>query len=76
MVSLSIKNVPNELARALRKRAAANQRSLQGELMHILESTVRPRRFDARGIGAQVKALGLRTAADSADIVRAARDSR
>lgn len=36
-VNLSIKNVPDELAERLRARAAANRRSLQSELMAILE---------------------------------------
>jgi plasmid stability protein len=36
-VSLSIKNVPDDLARRLRARAARNRRSLQRELMLILE---------------------------------------
>jgi len=37
-VNLSIKNVPDALAARLRERAARNHRSLQGELMAILES--------------------------------------
>ena len=36
-VSLSIKNVPDELAEGLRARAARHHRSIQGELMAILE---------------------------------------
>ena len=36
-VSLSIKNVPDDLAERLRTRAARNRRSLQRELMLILE---------------------------------------
>jgi plasmid stability protein len=36
-VSLSIKNVPEALAARLRERAARNHRSLQGELLAILE---------------------------------------
>jgi plasmid stability protein len=36
-VSLSIKNVPDELAERLRARAARNRRSLQRELLFILE---------------------------------------
>lgn len=39
-VNLSIKNVPGHLAEKLRKRAAKNHRSLQGELMAILEDSV------------------------------------
>lgn len=37
-VSLSIKNVPEALAEALRRRAVANHRSLQRELMSIVEA--------------------------------------
>lgn len=40
MPSLSIKDVPEELAEQLRQRAAANHRSLQGELMWILEQSL------------------------------------
>ena len=36
-VNLSIKNVPDALADKLRQRAEANHRSLQGELMALLE---------------------------------------
>jgi hypothetical protein len=37
MANLSIKNVPEALTEALRQRAALNHRSLQGELMAIIE---------------------------------------
>lgn len=37
MPNLSIKDVPEDLAEALRQRAARNHRSLQGELMAIIE---------------------------------------
>jgi len=37
-VNLSIKNVPDALAARLRERAERNHRSLQGELMALLES--------------------------------------
>lgn len=40
MPNLSIKSVPEELAESLRQRAARNHRSLQGELMAILEAAV------------------------------------
>ncbi len=41
MPNLSIKDVPEALAEALRRRAARNHRSLQGELMALLEAAVR-----------------------------------
>lgn len=37
-VNLSIKDVPDKLAQRLRERAARNHRSLQGELMAIVEA--------------------------------------
>jgi len=37
-VSLSVKNVPEDLAERLRRRAAGNHRSLQRELLSILEA--------------------------------------
>ena len=37
-VNLSVKNVPSALAAKLRERAERNHRSLQGELMAILEA--------------------------------------
>jgi len=42
MPNLSIKEVPEEIAEALRQRAARNHRSLQGELMAILHEAIRP----------------------------------
>ena len=40
MPNLSIKDVPEEIAEALRQRAAGNHRSLQGELMAIIQQAV------------------------------------
>ena len=40
MANLSIKDVPEAWAESLRQRAARNHRSLQGELMAILEQAV------------------------------------
>lgn len=40
MPNLSIKDVPEALAEQLRQRAARNHRSLQGELMALLEAAV------------------------------------
>lgn len=83
-VSLSIKNVPPVLAKALGERARRHHRSIQGELMHILEEAVRregpvrvrSRAFDVDRLLRQAEALGLRTEADSVQIVRELRDSR
>lgn len=39
-VNLSVKNVPDDLAERLRRRAERNRRSLQRELVSILEAAV------------------------------------
>ncbi len=46
-VNFSIKNVPDGIAARLRTRAAANHRSLQRELMAIIESAASTSRGDA-----------------------------
>ena len=76
-VSLSIKDVPDDLARALRKRAEQNHRSIQGELMHILEAAVaQPRPFRAQDLARRIRELGFTSPDESTAIVRKARDSR
>lgn len=47
-VTLTIKQVPDRIADKLRLRAAASHRSLQGELMAILEVAVAPAGPQAR----------------------------
>lgn len=74
-VTLSVKNVPNKLAERLRQRAARNHRSLQGELMAILEEAAQPT-LTIEEVAEIVKKLGLRTPAESVDMIRADRDGR
>ena len=76
-VNLSIKNVPDELASRLRARASRNHRSLQGELMAILEeSTAENEAMTPMEILQEVRKLGLRTADEAADMIRRERDER
>ena len=78
-VSLSIKDVPSDIATALRERAAQNHRSIQGELMAILEDAVRPSRtrgFDPDRLIRMAKAMGLQSSESSVDFIRKLRDSR
>jgi plasmid stability protein len=72
-VTLSIKNVPEELAQRLKERAARNHRSLQGELMAIIEEAGRPV-GSIRDFARYVDRLGLKTPSESASMVRADRD--
>lgn len=48
MANISIKDVPEEWAQMLRQRAARHHRSLQGELMAILEQAVQEPTATAR----------------------------
>jgi len=72
--SLSIKDVPQDLVRALRTRARANHRSMQGELMSILEAAVAPRPFQAMELLRRVRARGLSTPDESVAMIREDRD--
>ena len=75
-VNLSVKDVPNEVAEALRARARANHRSLQGELMAMIEAHVGGRPFRARQLLEHVRALELSTSRESATMIREDRDRR
>jgi plasmid stability protein len=76
-VSLSIKNVSEDLADALRERAALHHRSLQGELLHILETAVRPRLpFQASALWREIQSTGLTTPDEATRFVRKDRDRR
>ncbi len=72
-VTLSVKNVPDKLADRLRKRAASHHRSLQGELMAILEEAAQPT-ITIDELAEKVRALGLRTPSESVAMIRAVRD--
>ena len=76
-VSLSIKDVPGRLAVALRRRAARNHRSLQGELMHILETAVQePQPFKLAEFLASLRTVKLEGRNESTEMIREDRDSR
>jgi antitoxin FitA len=77
-VNLSIKNAPDDLVAELKLRAQRNRRSLQGELLTIIEDAVRrpPRLRTPDEILAELRRLGLNTPAESAAIVRSDRDRR
>jgi antitoxin FitA len=74
-VTMSIKNVPNELANLLKERAARHHRSLQGELMAIIEEAAGKRALSLRELGELAQQLGLQGASgESARMVREDRD--
>jgi plasmid stability protein len=75
-VNLSIKNVPDELADRLRARARRNHRSLQGEVMAILEAAAFDRPIDVDQLYARIQKLGLRTPDQATRMIRELRDAR
>jgi plasmid stability protein len=76
-VNLSIKNAPDEIVRRLRERASRHHRSLQGELLAILEASVRlEEQLSTENLLAEVQRLGLRTPSESAAMIRIDRDAR
>jgi plasmid stability protein len=76
-VNLSIKNAPDDVVQRLRERAERHHRSLQGELMAIIEAAVRENRpASPAEILAEVRRIGLHTPGEAAGIIRADRDAR
>ena len=65
-VSLSIKAVPDALVERLRRRAAGNHRSLQRELMAIVEAAVQPEpRTAVRAVAAPLQSAAPPSVAES-----------
>lgn len=76
-VNLSIKNAPDKIVERLRRRAERHHRSLQGELLAIVEEAVRTEgELSPRELLAEVRRLGVRTSDDATAIIRADRDRR
>jgi plasmid stability protein len=75
--SLSIKNVPDDVLERLRARAVRNRRSLQGELLDLIERAAdEVPTISAREVFDRIRKLNLPSGESSADIIRAMRDAR
>ncbi len=75
--SLSIKNVPDEILERLRRRATLNHRSLQGEMMAILECAVYPElHLTPMEVLERVRAIGVSPPSESAATIRENGDGR
>jgi plasmid stability protein len=75
-VTLSIKNVPVELVKRLERKAAMHKRSLQAELIAILEDATSPGRLTVEELWQKSRRLGPPTPGDSAKMIRQDRDAR
>lgn len=74
-VTLTIRNVPESIADALRRRAQKAHRSLQGELLHVLEESVRGKEtLTIREVRERVAGYGIGT--DEEESVRMIREDR
>ena len=74
--SLSIKNVPDEVLTRLRERARRNHRSLQGELLTLLEEAVADDALGVDVLASELEALELNTPEEAAELLRELRDGR
>ena len=74
--NLSIKNVPDAVLEQLRQRARRSHRSLQGELLAMLEDYVGHAPLTIGALSERVRSLGLATRGDSTAMVREDRDGR
>jgi len=75
-VTLSVENIPEEVTAKLEQRARRAHRSLQEEILVILErAATETERLSPREVLAKVQALGLKTPAESAAFLRQDRDA-
>ena len=75
-MNLSIKKVPEDVVQRLRDRARRNHRSLQGELMVILEDSLTSSTLIVRELRKHVRQLRLRTEDEATAMLRYDRDAR
>ena len=76
-MNLSIKNVPEPVVERLRARAKRRHRSLQGELLDIVEAASREAQVaDLDILRAEIRSLGLTRVSEAVDMIREDRDGR
>lgn len=75
-MDISIKNVPLDKVERLKQRAKSNHRSLQGELLALIDEAVdaTPRKSSIDEIAGKVSKLGLKRRDESAALIRGDRD--
>jgi len=57
MATITLKNIPDDLHRRLKERAARHRRSLNGEILSTLEMAVRSEPVDPRAFIARIQDL-------------------
>ena len=77
MPTLTIKNVPEETVERLREQAKRHHRSMQGELMAMLEGDLDPQgTLTPDEAIERIKALGIKSGNDATRWIREDRDAR
>ena len=77
MADVLVRNVPDAVLEGLKRRAAERRRSLQGELLEILEAAARPSREEHAQFAAEMRERLARTGrsfSNSVDLIREDRD--
>jgi plasmid stability protein len=75
-VTLSIKKVPEKVVKRLKRRAAMHKRSLQSELMAVLEEATSPASLTVAELREAVRRFGPPIPGNSAKMIREDRDAR
>ena len=71
MSAVTVRNLPEETHRALKRRAAQHGRSTEAEIRNILENAVRPKLgmgSALAGIGRSIGGVNLKTVRDAASV--------
>ena len=74
--NVSVKNVPDRIVEKLRQRARRHHRSLQGELMSIIEEATENTLLSVDEAETRLRDLGFDTGEDTALWVRELRNAR
>ncbi len=76
-VDLSIENAPDHIVERLRQRAKRHRRSLESELLAIIETAaLEDQHARATEVLAEVRRLGLQTPREATALIRTDRDGR
>ncbi|MGF1610377.1 MAG: Arc family DNA-binding protein [Kiloniellales bacterium] len=57
MTTITLKNIPDDLYERLKQQAQAHRRSVNSELIHCLETVLRPKRITAEERLARIRSL-------------------
>ena len=75
-VDIALRGLPDSLVQRLRERAESHHRSLEAEVVALLQESLPGDSLTPHEILERVRALGLETPAESAAFIRSDRDFR